>query len=188
MTTPQPANAPAPVAGNPATPAIFAIVGGALGVIGFFLPFGATSTGGSQGVTPHTVTYSFWDLTNHYLTGANLSGVTATGQPTSTAPYVAALLALPAVLALVALVAGGVGVLRGLEPVQASVMGAAGLMGVLNGGGSFLTISVLLAPQSVGTGGTSAAGFGLIVMQVGFFVILVGGITAVAQQARRAGA
>ena len=182
MTTPQPANAPVRV--NPATPAIFGIVGGALGVSGFFLPWEANGTGGAQGVTPHTVTYSFWDLTNHYLTGANLPGVTATGQPTNTAPYVAALLALPAVLALVALVAGGVGVIRGPGPVLASLIGAAGLMGVLNGGSSLLTPSVLIGAER---GGASASGFGLIVMQVGFFVILVGGITAVAQ-ARRADA
>jgi hypothetical protein len=184
MTTPQPANAP--VAGNPATPAVFGIVGGALGVIGFFLPMEAYRTIGAQGVI-HTVTYSFWNLTNHFLTGTNLPGVTATGQPTSTAPYVAALLALPAVLALVALVAGGVGVIRGLGPVRASLISAAGLMGVLNGGASLLTSSQLIAAEGGFPAGASAFGFGLLVMQVGFFVILVGGITAVAQ-ARRAGA
>ena len=183
MTTPQPANAPVGV--NPATPAIFGIVGGALGIIGFFLPLGAYGTGGAQGVTPHTFTYSLWDLTNHYLTGANLLGTTPTGQPTSTAPFAALLLALPAVLALVALVAGGVGVIRGLGPVLASLIGAAGLMGVFNGGSAFLTPSMLNGALNGGTGGTSSpAALGLLVLQVGFFVILVGGIMAVAQSRR----
>jgi hypothetical protein len=186
MTTPHPANAP--VALNPATPAIFGIVGGALGIIGFFLPWETYSASGAQGVAPHTVTYSFWDVTNHALTGASLPGTAPTGQPTNIAPYLGLLLALPAVLALVALVAGGVGVIRGLGPVLASLIGAAGLMGMINGGSALLTPSLVILSLTVGPSRTSSpAAFGLLVLQVGFFVILVGGIMAVAQ-ARRAGA
>jgi hypothetical protein len=192
MTTPQPANAPnAPVAVKPATPAIFAIVGGALGIIGFFLPWEAYTTSSAQGATPHTVTYSFWDITNHSLTGANLPGTPPTGQPTSNAPYLALVIALPAVLALVALVAGGVAVMRGLGPVLSSLIGAAGLMGVVNGEGVFLTPSLVIIAMNAGTSGASSpAAFGVLVMQVGFFVILVGGIMGVmaVARARRAGA
>ena len=101
------------------------------------------------------------------------------------------LLALPAVLALVALVAlvaGGVGVIRGLGPVLASLIGAAGLMGMINGGSALLTPSLMILSLTVGPSSTSSpAAFGLLVLQVGFVVILVGGIMAVAQ-ARRAGA
>ena len=92
----------------------------------------------------------------------------------------ALLLALPAVLALVALVAGGVGVIRELGPVLASLIGAAGLMDALNGGSALLTPSVLIGALNSGTGGASSpAAFGLLVMQVGFFVILVGAVMAV---------
>jgi hypothetical protein len=77
---------------------------------------------------------------------------------------VAALLALPAVLALVALGASGVGVLRGLGLLQASLIGAAGRMGVLNGGSALITPSEFVGATSPGTGGTSVAGFGFVVM------------------------
>jgi hypothetical protein len=91
----------------------------------------------------------------------------------------------------VALVAGGVGVTRGLGPALASLIGAAGLMGVVNGEGVFLTPSLVIIAMNAGTGGASSpVGFGLLVMQVGFFVILVGGIMGVmaVAHAHRAGA
>jgi hypothetical protein len=190
MMTPHPANPPnALTAVKPATPAIFAIVGGALGIIGFFLPWEAYRIGVAPEGTPHTVTSSLWDVTNHYLTGANLPGAAPTSQPTSAAPFLALLLALPAVLALVALVAGGVGVIRGLGPVLTGLIGAAGLMGALNGGSALLTPSELIVAGNGGTAGVSSpTAFGLLVMQVGFFVILVGGIMGImaVAQARRA--
>jgi hypothetical protein len=107
------------------------MVGGALGIIGFFLPLRAYRVCGVQGGPPHIVTYSWWDLTKYYLTGANLPGAAPAGQPTSAAPYVGLVFALPAVLALVALVAGGVGAIHGLGSVLASLIcavehGAAG--------------------------------------------------------------
>jgi hypothetical protein len=192
MTTPQPVNAPnPPVAVYRATPAIFAMVGGALGITGFFLPSEAYRVGVAPEGTPHTVTSSLWDVTSHYLTGATLPGFTSTGQPTSAAPYLALLLAMPAALALVALVAGGVGVMRGLGPVLASLIGAAGLMGALNGGSAVLTPSELVVLGNGGTAGVSSpTAFGLLVMQIGFFVILVGGIMGImaVAHARRAGA
>jgi hypothetical protein len=81
MTTLQPANVPnAPMAVKPATPAICAMVGGALGIVGLFLPWETYGTGGVEGVTPHTVTNSFWDVTNHYLTGATVPGTAPNGQ------------------------------------------------------------------------------------------------------------
>ena len=192
MTTPQPANAPnPPMAVNRATPAIFAMVGGALGILGFFLPWETYGASGAQGVTPHPVTYSLWDVTQHALTGARLPGTAPTGQPTHTALYLGLLLALPAALALVALVAGGVGVIRGLGPVLASLIGAAGLMGVLNGGSALLTPSLVILSLTVGPSSTSSpTAFGLLVLQVGFVVILVGGIMAemAVAQASRVGA
>jgi hypothetical protein len=78
MTTSHLANAPLAV--KPATPAILGTVGGALGIIGFFLPWRAYGAGIPQGVEPHTDMYSFWDLTIHYIAGANLPGSTPTGQ------------------------------------------------------------------------------------------------------------
>jgi hypothetical protein len=101
------------------------------------------------------------------------------------------LLALPAALALVALVSGGVGVIRGLGPVLASLIGAAGLMGALFGGSALLAPSTVIVRLDVGTGGASTpTAFGLLVMQVGFFVILVGGIMGImaVAQARHPGA
>jgi hypothetical protein len=169
------------------------MVGGALGIIGFFLPLRAYRVSGGPPWTPHTVTYSLWDLTNYYLTGANLPGAAPAGQPTSAAPYVGLLFALPAVLALLALVAGGVGVIHGLGSVLASLIGAAGLVGALNGGSPLLTPTALTVTLFGGpVDASSPAPVGLLVMQVGFFVILVGGIMAVmaviaVAQADRAG-
>jgi hypothetical protein len=196
MATPQPSDAPEAVPPAPPAasasrsarvPAIVGMVGGALGIMGFFLPWYASTTGGSVGVSPQTALYSGWDVTNHYLTGANLPGVTQTSQPTSSAPYLAFMVALPAVMALVALVASGVGVLRGLGAVLASLIGAAGLMGVLSGESFLFTLAILSSPSNSGTGGTSNAGLGVDVMQVGLFAILAGGFMAVAQ-ARHTGA
>lgn len=189
MTTPHPATAP--VALNPATPAIFGIVGGALGIIGFFLPWETYSASGAQGVAPHTVTYSLWDVTNHALTGASLPG-TAPTRPADEYRSVSGVAARPA---------GGAG-----------AGGAGGARGRWRRGDSRAGTSASEPHRRRRAHGDDQRGKRSVDpfardpftdrraeqhvlpcclraarMQVGFFVILVGGIMAVAQ-ARRAGA
>jgi hypothetical protein len=133
---------------------------------------------------PGTTLYiSEWNDVNYYLTGASLPGGTPSAQQTSTAPFVALLLALPVLLALVAIVAAGIGLLRGLGPVLASLIAAAGVMGILSSGVTGGLNILVLARGSAN--GTSLLGLGLAVTQVGLFAMLAGGFMA-ALQVRRA--
>jgi hypothetical protein len=164
--------------------AIFALVGGALGVAGFFLPWYSTSVGSAQNGPPTVVTYSAWNFMNYFLTGANLPGATSSGQNPGAEPYLALTLALPAIMALVALVVGGIGLLRGLGTVLGGLLVAAGITSVLGGGSSLSSFILLFAIAAARGPASSTNGMGTFAMQLGFFAILAGGIMAIAQARR----
>jgi hypothetical protein len=177
--------APTPLSSR--LPALLGIVGGALGIAGYFLPWYFNGTSGAPDTPAYNVTYSGWNVINQYLTGAPLPGTPPSGQPIPTLPYFALLIGVPLLTAVVALVIAGMGVLRrGMGPVLAGLLATAGIMGLL-GGGTSSGLSILTIAGGAGSTSPppSTVGMGLVVVQLGYFGILAGGIVGVIQ-ARRA--
>ena len=165
-------------------PAILGVVGGALAIIGFFLPWLGTTINASgdpsnSGSVPHTITISGWDIVNQLLTGTSLTGIPS--DHTSTAIPYALLAAIPLLMATVAMICAASGFWRKPNAVLIGIYTAAAIMGLLNiiSGYSGLYISAL-ALAAV-TGGAAYVGIGLDMLYLGYFAIVAGGVALLAQ-------
>jgi hypothetical protein len=156
-------------------PLLSGVIGGLLAAIGFFLPWYVATTGR---IAP--VTVSGWDIVNRYLTG-RLIGAPAQAPTVSTDLPYAILGAMPLLVAVVAIIFSGLVFFSKGSPYQSGIIIAAGIVGLLSTNYSSSTPTLTGAALNLGNlpGNT---GLGLVLMFVGYFGVIAGGLTSFARQ------
>src|SRR6185437_3815852 len=133
--------------------ALFGLIGGALAVIGFFLPWYASSK----------ETISGWDFVSIYLLGKASFAPAGTSSAPTALPL-AFLYALPLLLALVALVTGIIGLSAKNSPIFSGLYGATGVVGLSNYQMSSIGGRFAFSANYPGT-----TGLGLLLLDLGYF-------------------
>jgi len=168
--------------------ATLSVVGALLAIAGFFLPWEGVSVAHLDSV----IAASGWDIVTRIAFGTDLPS-TANHSPyaTSSVPY-GLMAATPLLMALVALAIGLITFIRRPGPVLSGLYTAAALMGLLSLMTAVPTSAYSLFLQLVGTGITPVpkdaplTGIGFNLLQLGFFILVAGGVAGAIQQARRA--
>ncbi len=188
-----PSDSSAATAAPPRSGATLSVVGALLAIAGFFLPWeGVVRYPQQPAGSPSVIAVSGWDIVTRIALGTDVPS-TGKGSPyaTSSVPF-ALVAATPLLMALVALAIGLIMFIRRPGPVLSGLYAAAALMGMLFLINAIPTSTYALEVVLAGTGITPApkdaplTGIGFNLSQLGFFILLAGGVAGAIQQARRA--
>jgi hypothetical protein len=165
------------------------LIGGALTVGGFFLPWFVIQVGQANG-SLQTTTVSGWDICNHWLTGQAIRAATdgTSTSPTSpTSLWYAIVAGFPLLMGVVALAIGVTGFRRRLPPRLAGLTVSAGIMGALtmmNMGGQYVVAAATVGSLGSNPSDMSLVGSGLALVYVGIFAMIAAGLASILRPAR----
>jgi hypothetical protein len=187
-----PSDSSAATAAPPRSGATLSVVGALLAIAGFFLPWEVATSVTVQPNQPISlIPVSGWDIVTRLAFGTDLpSGANGLPYATSSVPY-ALMAAVPLLMALVALAIGLITFIRRPGPVLSGLYTAAALMGLLSLMTAVPTSSYVVLLQLGAPGITPVpkdaplTGIGFNLSQLGFFILVAGGIAGAIQQARQ---
>jgi hypothetical protein len=167
--------------------ATLSVVGALLAIAGFFLPWeGAYRNSVQPAQSPSLIPVSGWDIVTRLAFGIVVPSQSNT--PISSVPY-AVMAATPLLMALVALAIGLITFIRGPGSVLSGLYTAAALMGLLflmYDVPAFLFLNLGEPVIQEMPKDAPLTGIGINLLQLGFFLLLAGGVAGAIQQSRQA--